>query len=155
MTSPRLTWLPLTRTIYSRMGTTEGFSNTGCGWAAPTLGPAQTQGWSRAGSAPNWVPLLGPLPGSHPTGIPGSVGSNSREFVRKRRKGFFSFFDLISHQSSPGTASYLCSAKQFYLESCYHVVKANRYSYVCVCGYSRKTHSRLQLISLNKLTFKS
>lgn len=51
---------PLTRTIYSRMGTTEGFSNTGCGWSSPDLGTSTDAGVVKwLAQPPTGVPFVG------------------------------------------------------------------------------------------------
>lgn len=110
MTSPRLFVFPLTRTIYSRMGTTEGFSNTGCGWSSPDLGTSTDAGVVK------WLahPQLGvPFVGA-PTLIPpdwdsqGSVGLNSWEFGREKEGKGFSLRPYFPSVISWDRASHLC-----------------------------------------------
>lgn len=62
MTSPRLTWLPSPEPSTPEWEPQRDSRTQGVAGAAPTLGPAQTQGWSSGWLSPQLgSPLLGPL----------------------------------------------------------------------------------------------
>lgn len=62
-----------------------------------------------AGSAPNWGPLCrGPYSDPTRLGFQGVRGARPLGICEKKKEGIFLFFDLISHQSSPGTGPRTC-----------------------------------------------
>ena len=120
---------PLTRTIYSRMETTEGSSNrVRLKHPRPWDQHRCRSGQQVAAAAPQ----LGPLcrgPYSDPTrlGFQGVRGARPLGICEKKKEGIF-LFDLISHQSSPpGTGPH--TRVSAVLSRGAHTI--NRYSYVC------------------------
>lgn len=139
---------PLTRTIYSRTGTSEGSSNTGCSWSTPALGKSTDAAVvsKQPAQPPDWDPLVGA-----PTLIlpdwdsRGSVELDHWEFVWKKEEGIFSSLTLFPIGHLLLGQGLIPVFQQFYLEG--HTLLTEIQLCAC-CGYWRKIYSRLQLISL-------